>query len=133
MAETSKPTREEILKIYSVEGATAAASEAGVSTRTIQRWAAQEGVTSGWVPPILRDHGTAACYIRGCRKPECVEANREANREVKARRIERFRKGKVTIRHGVSGYSNWDCRCSECRTAWSAYLRSRRLASLNGG
>jgi hypothetical protein len=122
-------TKEEALKLYASEGASAAASEAGVSTRTIQRWAAQEGVKSGWQPPILRDHGTAACYIRGCRRDECVEANRQANREVKARRVERFKKGKVTIRHGVSGYSNWDCRCGVCRNAWSAYLRGRRLSA----
>lgn len=126
-----KLSREEALKLYAGEGASAAASEAGVSTRTIQRWAAQEGVKSGWVPPVLRDHGTAACYIRGCRRPECIEANRQANREVKARRIERFRKGKVSIRHGVSGYSNWDCRCPLCRNAWSTYLRGRRVAKLS--
>lgn len=127
MAETNPPlSRAEALKVYATEGASAAAEAASVSTRTIQRWATAEGITSGWEPPILRGHGTAACYVRGCRKAECVEANRISNREVKERRVARFKAGKVKILHGVSGYSNWDCRCAECRVAWSTYLRDRR-------
>lgn len=126
----AEPTREEVLKIYERDGASAAASLAGVSTRTVKRWAAQEGVSSGYTAPIIRGHGTAACYIRGCRETKCVEANREVQREVKRRRIERYRAGKVTIKHGVSGYSNWDCRCGECTSSWSTYLRERRHAAV---
>ena len=121
-----KLTREEILKIYATEGATVAARSASVSTRTIQRWAAQEGIETGWEPQPTLGHNTVACYLRGCRRPGCVEANRQNNREVKERRIKRFRAGKVQIKHGVSGYSNWSCRCGECTSAWSAYLRDRR-------
>lgn len=30
--------------------------------------------------PPLR-HGTRSCYVQGCRKPECVKANREYQRK----------------------------------------------------
>lgn len=127
MADGHEPlTKTEALKLYEVEGAAAAAAAASVSPRTIQRWASQAGVQSGWEPTPQRGHGTAACYIRGCRRPECIEANRIVNREVKERRIARFKAGQVKIKHGVSGYVNWSCRCADCRNAWSAYLRDRR-------
>lgn len=127
MAQTT-PNREEVLETYATHGASAAATKAGVSTRTVQRWAAAEGIKSGWEPPILRGHGTSACYIRGCRKPECVEANKQTNREVKERRVARYEAGTVKVKHGVSAYSNWNCRCAECKAAWSAYLRDRRMS-----
>lgn len=126
MADEEKMSREQILKIYATEGATVAARSASVSTRTIQRWASQEGIATGWEPSLVQGHGTVACYLRGCRRHECVEANKVNNREVKERRVKRFKAGKVQIVHGVSGYSNWDCRCGECTTAWSSYLRDRR-------
>jgi len=125
--ETHLVGRDEALKIYEQDGAVAASQAAGVSTRTIQRWANAEGLTSGWEPSPTKGHGTAACYIRGCRLPECVEANRQTNREVKERRVKRFEAGQVTLDHGkVTSYVNWQCRCQECKSAWSAYLRNRR-------
>lgn len=122
--------REQALTIYANEGAAAAAEAAKVSIRTVQRWASDAGVRSGYKRTTTRGHGTAACYLRGCRKKECVEANREENRQVKARRVARFKAGKVHIKHGVSGYSNWDCRCPLCTNAWSAYLRERRAGKV---
>lgn len=119
-------SREQVLEVYATEGATAAADLAGVSKRTVQRWAAQEGIRSGYEPQITRDCPSAASYTRGCRCEGCKEANREQQRAVKERRVKRFKTGKVDISHGVSGYSNWDCRCGVCGSAWSAYLRERR-------
>jgi len=118
--------RETILRVYAEKGATAAAAIASVSKRTVQRWAASEGIGSGYEPKIIVPCPSSAGYARGCRCDGCKEANREVQREIKARRIARFRSGKTRIKHGVSGYSNWDCRCPECRSAWSEYLRERR-------
>lgn len=132
MATASKipPTmREMVLKIYAERGATAAAAFAGVSKRTVQRWANAEGVLSGYKPRIYRPCPSAAAYARGCRCDGCKAANREVQRQIKERRINKFREGKrKPRRHGVSGYSNWNCRCDVCRKAWSKYLRERRKA-----
>jgi hypothetical protein len=122
--------RSEILDIYKTQGATAAALKAGVSKRTVQRWAAKARATrtdlnSGYKPPI-RGCPSAAEYARGCRCPGCTEANRIVQRGIKERRVARYRAGLVTITHGVGGYSNWDCRCAVCREAWRNYLRARR-------
>ena len=117
---------DKVMGLYSTEGATAAAKFAGVSKRTVQRWASEQGVKSGYVAPIEMECPSAASYTRGCRCEGCRLANKEAQRETKKRRIERFRSGRTKIKHGVSGYSNWDCRCEKCRKAWSAYLRKRR-------
>jgi len=125
---TKPPTRDKILEVYAESGATVAAEIAGVSKRTVQRWAASEGIESGYEPKIIVPCPSAAAYTRGCRCDGCKEANREVQRQIKARRIARFRSGQTKIKHGVSGYSNWDCRCENCRTEWSAYLRERRLA-----
>lgn len=122
----AKPTVEQVLEVYAQEGATAAAEYGQVSSRTVQRWASLEGIVSGWVPPITQGHGTSACYMRGCREQECVEAHRETQRKLKARRVKRLKQGKVTVKHGVSAYSNWNCRCEVCRAAWAAYLRERK-------
>lgn len=118
--------RRKVLKVYAKSGATEAAKIAGVSKRTVQRWASAAGIDSGYEPPIIRECPSAAAYARGCRCAGCTEANREAQRQIKARRVARFQAGQVEITHGVSGYSNWDCRCGECKSAWSTYLRERR-------
>lgn len=127
MATTTKPpTKNQILRIYAKKGATPAAEAAGVSKRTVQRWAAKAGISSGYTAPVLRDCPSVASYNRGCRCSGCVAANKEASRQTKARRVARFENGEVEIEHGVSGYSNWDCRCETCRAEWSAYMRERR-------
>lgn len=123
-----------VLAVYagpggSVEAAEVASRLAGkpISKRTVQRWASDRGVKSGFVPPVKVDYPSAAAYARGCRSEECVEANRQAQRAVKERRVVEGRVGKRRVPHGtVSGYSNWDCRCDRCRSAWSEYLRERR-------
>lgn len=116
-----------LLEIYATEGAVVAAKAGGISVRTMQRWAAQEGVGSGYKTPVVAECPSAASYGRGCRCEGCIEANRIAAREAKERRIARSHKG-AEIPHGVSGYSNWDCRCLVCSSAWAAYLRQRRAA-----
>lgn len=118
--------KDAVMQVYAGKGATAAATLAGVSKRTVQRWAAAEGIESGYTAPIIRLCPSAASYARGCRCDGCKEANKEVQRAIKERRIKRFKSGKTKIKHGVSGYSNWDCRCSDCKAAWSEYLRERR-------
>jgi len=120
-----------VLDVYADRGATAAATQAGVSKRTVQRWAAAEGIESGYTAPIIRLCPSAASYARGCRCDGCKDANLEVQRAIKERRIKRFKSGKTKIVHGVSGYSNWDCRCLVCKKAWSEYLRGRRAGGLS--
>lgn len=56
-------------------------------------------------------HGTRCCYgYYRCRCEECTRANRENIRALK---------GKTPPTHGVSGYSNYGCRCDTCKAAWS--------------
>jgi hypothetical protein len=131
MSDTSTIDRAEVLKVFADQGAAAASELAGVSRRTIQRWAAVEGIRSGYTAPIIRECPSAAAYARGCDCDGCKEANREQQRQVKARRVAYFqehgtKRDGTPIPHGVSGYSNWDCRCEVCRPAWSAYLREHR-------
>lgn len=123
--------REEVVKLYQEIGAAAAARQVGVSRRTVQRWARAAGIQSGGWEPVHRRKPcpSAAAYSHGCRCDGCKLANREAQRATKQRRVERYRNGRRDIKHGVSGYSNWDCRCEVCRTAWSKYLKDRRIAS----
>lgn len=127
-AKPERPPLEEVLEVYAESGASVAAEFAGVSKRTVQRWAAANKIESGYEPTWTVPCPSPAAYNRGCRCDGCVQANRELQREIKARRIARFRAGKTKIKHGVSGYSNWDCRCDKCRAAWSKYLRERRKA-----
>jgi hypothetical protein len=124
--------RQQALDIYVKEGAEAARLAVGVSKRTVQRWASDAGLKYEYVAPLLPCPSMAS-YARGCRCDGCVEANREHQKEVKARRVAYGKKhGKKKtgepIPHGVSGYSNWDCRCGTCKAEWSAYLRRKRDA-----
>jgi hypothetical protein len=58
----------EVLDVYVTAGASEAARQSGVSRRTIQRWARQKGLKSGYSPPEPTvAHGTAAQSTRcGC-------------------------------------------------------------------
>lgn len=69
-------TRVLALDVYQREGATAAAEAAGVTTRTVFRWAREAGVSSGWENPSgpQTGHGTATRY-RTCRCDDCMAAN----------------------------------------------------------
>lgn len=130
MAKTKKKTeisKDEVLKIYAEKGATAASEAAGVSKRTVQRWASVAGVGSGYKAPIRRTEPSAAAYMRGCRTEECVEAYRKANTDAKNRRLDRFQSGASKPDCGkASTYSNYDCRGEACKAAWSKYLRDKR-------
>lgn len=124
--------RQQALDVYVKEGAEAAGLATGVSKRTVQRWASEAEVEYVYVPYLLPCPSVAS-YARGCRCDGCVEENREHQKEVKARRVAYGKKhGKKKtgepIPHGVSGYSNWDCRCPVCKSEWSSYLRTKRLA-----
>lgn len=124
--------RQQALDVYVKEGAEAARLAVGVSKRTVQRWASEAEVEYTYVP-VLLPCPSMASYARGCRCDGCIEVNREHQKEVKARRVAygkehgKKRTGEP-IPHGVSGYSNWDCRCGKCKAEWSSYLRTKRLA-----
>jgi hypothetical protein len=64
-------------------------------------------------------HGTLNGYHnRGCRCPQCREANRLAQRAYRAAWSKRTAAGDPAVPHGmVSGYINWICRCEACRQA----------------
>jgi len=123
----TKSEQAEAVEIYSQRGLAAAVEFCGAAPRTVQRWAAAAGVSSGWEPPNLVPCPSSASYARGCRCEGCVAANLEEGRLVKARRVKRGKTGKTEIPHGVTGFNNWNCRCSICRTAWGAYMRERRM------
>lgn len=119
--------KEEALKIYATEGATAAASAAGVTTRTIRRWGAAAGINSGYVAEPTVPCPSVAAYARGCRCDGCRDANRVRQAEGNADRKKRLASGQTSVIHGrVSTYGNWSCRCGECSAAWSAYLRQKK-------
>lgn len=124
----SKEWYREVLQIFADHGATLAAAAAGVTPRTVKRWAARAGVTSGYDPSAPRTpDGTRAGYRRGLRTEEAVEAHRESAREMKERRVERLRAGEAAPACGkASTYSNYDCRGTGCRFAWSVYLKKKR-------
>lgn len=71
-------TRALALDVYQRDGATAAAEAAGVTTRTVFRWAREAGVSSGWENPSgpQTSHGTLTRYTaHGCRCDDCRAAN----------------------------------------------------------
>jgi hypothetical protein len=118
----------EVLQIFADHGATLAAAAAGVTPRTVKRWGQRAGVKSGYDPtlPHTPDDSNAG-YRRGIRTEEAVEAHREAVREAKERRVERFKEGETVHACGkASTYSNYDCRGQACRVAWSVYLKKKR-------
>ena len=129
MRKDREATRTEALAVYARLGGRAAAEVTGVSIRTIQRWAYQHGVKSGYTAEVTRTPcPSVGAYMRGCRCEDCVRLRREEQREVKERRLAKAEKRPGLIPHGVSGYANWDCRCAKCRSEWTKYLRERRAA-----
>lgn len=55
------------------------------------------------------EHGTTGRYQAGCSCDDCRAANREKTRRLR---------GKPPLTHGVSGYTNYRCRCEVCTEAW---------------
>ena len=66
---------------------------------------------------IRAPHGTRARYVSGCSCDECRAANRAYMRSLKTRPVPN---------HGVSGYTNYGCRCATCRRAHSDRLWLQR-------
>lgn len=118
----------QVLQIFADHGATLAAAAAGVTPRTVKRWAKRAGVRSGYDPSMpYTEDGTRAGYRRGIRTEEAIEAHRESMRVAKERRVERFQAGEAAPACGkASTYSNYDCRGAGCRFAWSTYLKKKR-------
>lgn len=48
------------------------------------------------MPRELKSHGTRACYVRGCRLPECVSAMRKYQKDQHALRRAELKKSKTT-------------------------------------
>lgn len=75
-------------------------------------------------------HGTRAGYIRGCTCEEC----RVANNRYALERKRRVREGEMKIpSHGLSGYTNYGCKCSICKAAGSASNAYQRMIRLKRG
>ena len=72
-------------------------------------------------------HGLVSTYTHyGCRCELCTRGHTEYQREMRARRHERFRRGEVTIaQHGLSTYNNWGCRCDVCMAAMWEHNQKR--------
>lgn len=80
---------------------------------------------SGSIAP----HGTRACYVSSCRRPECVKANAEYYQQWQAS-VPALEPGDP--RHGsINGYANYRCRCRRCTDANTGKSRTRR-ARLQG-
>lgn len=85
-------------------------------------------------PPRTHGHGTRACYRRGCRLPECVQANtdwlRDYNRRTKRRRPREEYEADRHIHPSLNCYKRHGCRCPGCRR-WNAFdvrIRNERRA-----
>lgn len=60
-------------------------------------------------------HGTTNMYMdHGCRCESCSASNASRIRDL---REKRKGNGKKPVEHGLSGYSNYDCRCKVCDAA----------------
>jgi hypothetical protein len=60
-------------------------------------------------------HGTTACYQQSrCRCKPCKRAEYRRMYKNKTARL-----GRTPPTHGLSGYTNWDCRCDVCKAAGS--------------
>jgi hypothetical protein len=63
-------------------------------------------------------HGTPSAYKRGCRCGDCRAAKTAQNARQKQARMLRLAAGDAAdFKHGVSGYTNWGCRCEVCVAA----------------
>ena len=72
------------------------------------------------VPPHIK-HGFASTYIGWrCRCEECMGAWKQD-----CARRRRNRMGTTPPKHGASGYSNYGCRCVECRAGKLEQERKR--------
>ena len=73
-------------------------------------------------------HGTRSMYVNGpCRGVECTAANTAYYNILKARLVKR-----TPPIHGLSGYTNYDCRCPTCYKAKqvaNAHHHKRRKAT----
>lgn len=85
----------------------------------------------------MPEHGSRACYVTGCRRPECVEANRAYQRDWwTARRTPRPVETlaldlleAVRLRlppHGTMARYRRGCICTACRAANAARVRVQK-------
>ena len=91
-------------------------------------------------PFELIPHGSVAGYSTyGCRCNDCRKANTERCKRYRDKNREKFReyaakqrakmRQSTEIPHGTAhGYSNYSCRCDECRAAMREYGRKRQAA-----
>lgn len=85
----------------------------------------------------MTGHGVLG-YREGCRCFTCRKAWSAYHCDLRRKRQAAFRSGKITdIKHGLSGYNNYGCRCPVCLAAGQERNRiaqekrqlSRRLPS----
>jgi hypothetical protein len=60
-------------------------------------------------------HGGGYAYDQGCRCDECVQAQNQHHRELRALRAQRRPEDNPDLQHGtISTYNNHRCRCPAC-------------------
>lgn len=63
-------------------------------------------------------HPGPGAYNKGCRCEECKTLHRERCRRIKEDLVARGAADPDLIPHGtIGGYSNWECRCPDCKRA----------------
>lgn len=75
-------------------------------------------------------HGNVSTYRNpryACRCGECRDASTRRRRQEMASRRARLAADPSVVQHGrASTYTNWGCRCDDCKAANSAWLAARR-------
>lgn len=72
-------------------------------------------------------HGTRSMYQTGCRCQECKAAVASASRALRERQRQMAIDHPELIPHGTyTGYTNWCCRCDDCRKASREYQKAHK-------
>lgn len=88
------------------------ANKVGVDASVVARLAGELGVS---IRKQGKTHGRVSTYHSGC---ECGPCHAVGHNYHKRQRLERFRRAIPEHVHGTySGYSNWGCKCYQCRVA----------------
>lgn len=87
------------------------------------------------------EHGTASCYVTGCRRTECREAMLVSNRRSRAKRYadRELIDGRLVafgekVTHGTrTAHGYYGCRCEQCAAAHADRARLRYRRKIAGG
>lgn len=90
----------------------------GMSGAAVQAVRTRRGIEAG-LKLKKSEHGTPSMYNRGCRCEPCKTRQRQRAKEQQAKRLAKVQAGEASFAHGLSGYTNWNCRCAVCKAAGS--------------